>query len=145
MLIPELSENKEKNGDVVQGKYIILRTIYTELKPTSLLQISQRHIAVATGFLNDFSQIEILNIFTGKQSSLLKHHSDMIDSMSLLDLSRYTQNKKLSLDNKKRRKDEIEEMRRAEINPYIRWLVTIGRDHKMVVWKLFDGRVMHTD
>lgn len=145
MLIPEINENKDKNGDIVQGRYMILRSIQTEMKPTSLIQISQRHIAVATGFLNDYSQIEVLNIFTGRRTSLLKHHSDMIDSMSLIDLNRYTQNKKLSLDTKKRKKEETEESRKATVNPYIKWLVTMGRDNKMVVWKLFDGAVMHTD
>ena len=124
---------------------MMLKTIYTEMKPTSLIQISQKQIAVATGFLNEHSQIEILNIFTGKRSSLLKHHSDMIDSMNLIDLNRYTQNKKLSLDTKRKNKEETTETRRAVINPYIKWLVTMGRDNKMVIWKLFDGAVMHHD
>jgi hypothetical protein len=30
-------------------------------------------------------------------------------------------------------------------NPFIRWLVTIGRDNKVVIWKLFEGKIVHTD
>jgi len=66
----------------------------SDLKPTSLIQISQRQIAIATGFLNDDSCIEIRNIFTGAKVSDLKGHSDMIDSMAIVDISKYTQNKK---------------------------------------------------
>ena len=106
MLIPEINDSKEKSGDIPQGRYMVLKTIPSELKPTSLIQISYKHIAVATGFLNEHSQIEILNIFTGQRISLLKHHSDMIDSMNLIDLNKYTQNKKLSLDTKRKMKEE---------------------------------------
>lgn len=74
-------------GPTGSNKYFILKYISTEMKPTSLIQISQRHIAVATGFLNENSTIEILNIFTGQQISILEHHEDMIDSMRLVDLS----------------------------------------------------------
>lgn len=31
------------------------------------------------------------------------------------------------------------------MNPYVKWLVSIGRDNQMIIWKLFDGHVMHTD
>jgi len=30
-------------------------------------------------------------------------------------------------------------------NPYVSWLVSISRDNTVIVWKLFDGKVMHTD
>jgi hypothetical protein len=30
-------------------------------------------------------------------------------------------------------------------NPYVQFLVSVSRDNKMVVWKLFDGRIMHSD
>ena len=115
MLIPETAEGSEKEstcstggqgtpsgkrgmsdqkmprgGSSGSGKYFILRQMQTEMKPTSLIQISQRHIAVATGFLNERSSMEILNVFTGQQVSVLEHHEDMIDSMRLVDLSRYT-------------------------------------------------------
>lgn len=43
-----------------------MKVINTDMKPTCLIQISQRHIAVATGFLNDKSAVEIINIYTGK-------------------------------------------------------------------------------
>lgn len=30
-------------------------------------------------------------------------------------------------------------------NPYVSWLATISRDNQMIIWKLFDGKIMHTD
>ena len=30
-------------------------------------------------------------------------------------------------------------------NPYVRFLVSVSRDNKMVVWKIFNGKTMHTD
>ena len=30
-------------------------------------------------------------------------------------------------------------------NPYIRFLVSVSRDNKMVIWKIFNGKIMHTD
>jgi len=30
-------------------------------------------------------------------------------------------------------------------NPYINWLITVSRDNTIVVWKLFDGKIMHSD
>ena len=90
--IPCSDPNANRNPGLTRGssesnRYFILKYIPTEMKPTSLIQISQRHIAVATGFLNENSTIEILNIFTGQQISILEHHEDMIDSMRLVDLS----------------------------------------------------------
>ena len=35
--------------------------------------------------------------------------------------------------------------KKTNSNSYIRWLVSIGRDSKMVIWKLFDGRLMQHD
>lgn len=63
------------------------------MKPTCMLQLSRRHLAVATGFLNEKSKIEIINIFSGQVENSLEQHSDMIDSMLLLDLNKYTQAK----------------------------------------------------
>jgi hypothetical protein len=31
------------------------------------------------------------------------------------------------------------------VNPFIHWLVSIGRDNTIVIWKLFDGKLMHRD
>lgn len=85
------NSNQTQNNS--SGKYFILKIINTEMKPTCLIQISQRHIAVATGFLNDKSAIEVINIFTGNQTSILQHHDDMIDSMRLVNLNKYNVNK----------------------------------------------------
>ena len=113
------------------------------MKPTSLIQISQRHIAVATGFLNERSSIEIINIFSGQQTSVLEHHEDMIDSMRLVDLSRQTHwqgGGSAHRDAGKERRGNG-----STVNPHVRWLLSMGRDNKLVVWKLFDGKIMHTD
>lgn len=67
----------------------------------------------------------------------------MIDSMAIIDFNRYCQNKKRSLDTRKKKSDDGKP--KAVINPYIRWLVTMGRDNKLITWKLFDGKVMYTD
>mmetsp|Transcript_23938 Transcript_23938/g.36647 ORF Transcript_23938/g.36647 Transcript_23938/m.36647 type:complete len:194 (+) Transcript_23938:1693-2274(+) len=119
------------------------------MKPTCMLQISQKHIAVATGFLNERSRVEVVNIFSGQVSSVISHHSDMIDSMRLLDLSKYTQS--LRQKKKKQRQGSSSSVQGGgeeavkSGNPFVRWMVTIGRDYKMVIWKLIDGVLMHTD
>jgi hypothetical protein len=100
-------------------KHFILKQYYTEQKPSCIIQISTNHLAVATGFLNEESNIEIMNIHNGQKTAIIKHHSDMIDCLMNLPI-------------------------RGQ-NPYIRFLVSVSRDNKMVIWKLFDGRVMHTD
>lgn len=73
-----------------------MKVINTDMKPTCLIQISQRHIAVATGFLNDKSAVEIINIYSGRQTSQLQHHDDMIDSMRLVNLNKYNKQKLLN-------------------------------------------------
>ena len=83
----------------------------------------------------------------------------MIDSMKLIDLSKYTQNGGARAKRKKRgqsRSASNEEILNSGSqssqnvsntggNPFIRWMITIGRDYKMVLWKLVDGMIMHTD
>ena len=93
--------------------------------------------------------MEVLNIFTGQQVSVLEHHEDMIDSMRLVDLSRYTHQagRDSSLRNTaaKERTGSEKQGHHQMVNPYVRWILSMGRDNKLVLWKLFDGRIMHTD
>jgi len=48
----------------------------------------------------------------------------MIDSLIVAPLGKYTQ---------------------EDSNPFVKYLVSMGRDNLIVIWKLFDGRVMHPD
>ena len=81
--------------------------------------MSDKHIAIATGFLNEPSCIEIQNIFTGQKTSTLRYHRDMIDCLWNLEIKGH--------------------------NPYVRFLVSVSRDNKMIIWKIFNGKTMHTD
>lgn len=56
---------QEKESDESQPNYFILKTIPLDTKPTCLVQLSRRHLAVATGFLAEKSKIEVINIFSG--------------------------------------------------------------------------------
>ena len=55
----------------------------------------------------------------------------MIDSMRLVDFSKYSQD------------DKNTNLVESGQNPFVRWIISAGRDHKFVVWKLFDGKIMH--
>mmetsp|Transcript_4420 Transcript_4420/g.7511 ORF Transcript_4420/g.7511 Transcript_4420/m.7511 type:complete len:278 (-) Transcript_4420:979-1812(-) len=177
--------------DFSSGQYFLVNQIDTELKPSCLLQISKRHIAVASGFLNERSRIEVFNIFNGERISKLSQHADMIDSMRLINVSFYTH--QVSSKIRKLRKSQPQgqsflnlsqtsqqpqqasssflgrqtvqigqlnsspnesshldlqahhNSTQYQRNPFIRWLVSFGRDNKMTIWKLFEGRIMHSD
>jgi len=102
-----------------EKQYQIIKTFSTEMKPTCLIQLSQRHLAVAVGSLKENSNIEIHDIVSGKCVSTLKHHSDMIDSLLKLDLSSKAYKVK---------------------NPYVQWVLSASRDRRIVLWKLLDGK-----
>ena len=61
----------------------------------------------------------------------------MIDSMRLINLNKYNKQKLLN-------KSGIDGYY-EQLNPFVRWILTVGRDNKIVLWKLFDGKIMHTD
>ena len=67
---------------------------------------------------------------------MLEHHDDMIDSMRLIDLQKSTHSKS---------KDKNKSNNSGNKNPYVKWLLSMGRDNKLVLWKLFDGKIMHSD
>lgn len=117
------------------GAFFILKRIDTIMKPTCLLQVSQRHLAIATGFLNEPSTLEVYNIFTGKlqKGSPMKGHDDMIDSMRLIRVQSSDVPRHGAAEAKKKS------------NPYIHYLLTMGRDNQLILWKLFDGRPMSRD
>ncbi len=88
------------------------------MKPTCLIQLSPRHVAIAVGSLKENSHIEIHNLNTERIVSCLKGHKDMIDSMY-----------------------KMEEMPEAK-GKYTQWFVSASRDRQLIMWKLCDGRVM---
>lgn len=49
-------------------------TLKTQLKPTCLIQLSNKHLAIAVGSLKDPSNIEIHDFNKGKCISILKKH-----------------------------------------------------------------------
>jgi len=61
----------------------------------------------------------------------------MIDSMRLINLNKYNTDK---ISNKSGIEGHVD-----DLNPFVRWILTVGRDNKIVLWKLFDGRIMHSD
>jgi len=63
----------------------------------------------------------------------MKGHDDMIDSMRLIHVENASATGHGSAEAKKRR------------NPYIHYLLTMGRDNQLILWKLFDGRPMSRD
>ena len=78
-------------------------------------------MAVAVGSLKEASSIEVHDIQTMVRTAVLKHHTDMIDS-----LLRYNFAKKVV-------KTKC---------PHVSWLLSAGRDRKIVLWKLIDGKIM---
>ena len=53
------------------------------MKPTCMIQLDRRHLAIAVGSLKEESNIEIYDIHTKVVTAVLKHHTDMIDSLFL--------------------------------------------------------------
>jgi hypothetical protein len=56
------------------GEHQILMSLKTQLKPTCLIQISNKHLAVAVGSLKEPSNIEIHDFTKEKIVSVLKKH-----------------------------------------------------------------------
>ena len=65
----------------MKGQFQRIKQLKTLDKPTCLIQISSRHLAIAVGSLSEASNIEIHDLPTNKIISVLKGHTDMIDSM----------------------------------------------------------------
>jgi len=74
--IPDSASEANKSG-----QYQILQTLNTSVKPTCLIQLDRRHLAIAVGSLKEESNIEIHDIHTEVVTAVLKHHTDMIDSL----------------------------------------------------------------
>jgi hypothetical protein len=135
---------KQRNS---QGKYMIVQKLTTELKPTCMIQVQRRYLAVASGFLNEKSRIDVVCMFSGRVHSKLEGHQDIIDSLRLVGLNKYTQGQMRAFDCTEYEKQKAQGTapRIPIINPFISWLVSISRDNTMIVWKLFDGKPMYTD
>ena len=103
------------------GTYQLIKTLKTEMKPTCLIQLSSKHLAIAVGSLKENSNIEIHDMNKIKIVSHLRQHTDMIDSLMKLELP--------------------PEKTRIK-NPYITWLLSASRDRSILLWKLIDGRIM---
>ena len=102
-------------------QYQILRTLNTSVKPTCLIQLDRRHLAIAVGSLKEESNIEIHDIQTNVVTAVLKHHTDMIDSLLKYEFP-----------------IKIVKGR----NAHIVWFLSASRDRHITLWKLIDGKVM---
>ena len=98
--------------------YQRVKALQTSHKPTCLIQLSARHLAVAVGSLQEASNIEIHDISTKKVVSVLKAHTDMIDSLLMFQYGR---------------------VQSRNLSPWTQWLLSAGRDGKIILWKLIDG------
>jgi hypothetical protein len=86
--------------------------------------LSSRSIAIATGSLKEPAFIEIHPItksIKGNKTTILKKHSDMIDSLL-----------KLDFDPEKVKYNNL----------YVQWMLSASRDRQIVLWKLLDGKVL---
>lgn len=91
------------------------------MKPTCLIQLSNKHLAIAVGSLKEPSDVEIYDVNKDKVVSRLQLHSDMIDSLL---------------------KIELPSSKTKFSNPYITWLLSASRDRQIILWKLIDGKIM---
>ena len=98
-----------------------MKTLNTAVKPTCLIQLDKRHLAIAVGSLKEESNIEVHDINTEVVTAVLKYHTDMIDS-----LLKYNFSQKIT----------------KARGPHITWLLSASRDRKITLWKLCDGKVM---
>lgn len=76
---------------------------------------------MAVGSLREKSHVEIHDINTASVTAVLRHHTDMIDSLLKFEFPHKVSRNK---------------------NEHVQWLVSAGRDRKVVLWKLIDGKVM---
>ena len=76
---------------------------------------------MAVGSLREQSYIEVHDFQTEVVTAVLKHHTDMIDS-----LLRY----------------EFTTNIRKTNNSHITWLISASRDRRLTLWKLIDGKIM---
>ena len=90
------------------------------MKPTCMIQLNSKQLAIAVGQMRKESIIEIHDMNKGKIVSSLKRHKDMIDSMLKLQIP----------------------LTQPQGNPYVSWFVSAGRDQMLVLWKLIDGKPM---
>ena len=86
-----------------------------------MIQISKRHLAIAVGSLKQKSNIEIHDMNAEVIVSVLKHHTDMIDSLLKYEFS--------------------PKMFRTK-STHVQWIISASRDRKIILWKLIDGKIM---
>ena len=103
------------------GNFQILKTLNTEIKPTCLIQLSKRHLAIAVGSLKQKSNIEIHDINAEVIVAVLREHTDMIDSLLKFEFS--------------------PKMFRTKSN-HVQWILSASRDRRIILWKLIDGKIM---
>eukprot|EP00347_Sterkiella_histriomuscorum_P021612 403333373 len=103
------------------GTYQLIKTLKTQQKPTCLIQLTPKHIAIAVGQLKESSTIEIHDVNKNKMTCQLRFHKDMIDSMLKL---------------------EFPSEKLKSKNQYVTWFLSASRDRQIVLWKIIDGKVM---
>jgi hypothetical protein len=75
----------------------------------------------SVGNLREPPIIEVFNVTSGCKIEKLLHHSDMIDVMKVLPLKA---------------------VHKVKSNVYIQYLMSAGRDKRIVIWKLLDGKCL---
>ena len=73
------------------------------------------------GSLKQKSNIEIHDINAGVIVAVLRHHTDMIDSLLKFEFS--------------------PKIFRTKSN-HVQWILSASRDRKIILWKLIDGKIM---
>lgn len=76
---------------------------------------------MAVGSLKEASSIEIHDIQTHAVTAVLHHHTDMIDCLLKFEFPQKIVKTKC---------------------PHVTWLLSAGRDRKITLWKLIDGKIM---
>lgn len=107
--------------DPSENDYYVFKTLTTQMKPTCLIQLSSKHLAIAEGNLREKSLIEVHDINNNKVVSVLSQHTNMIDSLLKLEFSA----KKIHCN-----------------GTYIQWILSASRDRTLILWKLIDGKIM---
>jgi WD40 repeat protein len=114
--------------DPVENYYKIFKTLEISQKPSSMVELNGRLLAVGIGSLQSPSHIEIWSYVYGTKMGVINAHEDMIDSMLLLDTG-FESVIRPYLKNDASTKAPV----------YQSTLLTSGRDKKLKIFKIYPG------
>ena len=114
--------------DPVENYYKIFKTLKISQKPSSMVELNGRLLAVGIGSLQSPSHIEIWSYVYGTKMGVINAHEDMIDSMLLLDTG-FESVIRPYLKNDASTKAPL----------YQSTLLTSGRDKKLKIFKIYPG------